>query len=144
MVSLDPARRTAWETALSVHAQQLALTSKTKTTTPNPTPPTAASATSMADISQPQAPAETPRAPPDAAGVGGNNAVPHRAADASTSKTSLNDDLPPLIDMETYSSTAYKSRVMAAHVVEQLGRHRNDGIRSPSIVGLQGPQGCGK
>jgi hypothetical protein len=54
------------------------------------------------------------------------------------------DSRPPLKDGETYISTSYKARIMGSHIAKHLESHRSEGKKGPLMVGLQGPQGCGK
>lgn len=51
---------------------------------------------------------------------------------------------PPPLAGETYASTSYKARLVAAHIASQLKQHRASGSTEPLLVGMQGPQGSGK
>ena len=67
---------------------------------------------------------------------------PTRAVDRNNMSTV--DSRPPLENGETYISTSYKARIMGSHIAKHLESHRSEGRKGPLMVGLQGPQGCGK
>lgn len=52
--------------------------------------------------------------------------------------------LPPLEPGESYSSTSYKTRDIGARILSYHKEHVAKGNKGPLMVGLQGPQGCGR
>ncbi|WVQ71408.1 hypothetical protein IAR50_000944 [Cryptococcus sp. DSM 104548] len=53
-------------------------------------------------------------------------------------------DLPPLKEGEDYTSTSYKIRIIGDFLSSQVLEWKKKGEKGPLMVGLQGPQGCGK
>ena len=52
-----------------------------------------------------------------------------------------------MAEVEDTTTTAYKSRIIGGHISKQLYKHKLQHVgadRPPLMVGLQGPQGCGK
>lgn len=148
LISLDPARRGEWETALAKQVEETA----TSTSADIP----AVAPVISADTELPEnSSAQTASAQPatSAKGIASTQPDSTVAADQTISSPStvvehapvpLKADLPPAQEGETYSSTSYKARLFTEHIVEQLERHRKEGQKGPLMVGLQGPQGCGE
>lgn len=136
-ISLDPAKRQVWQNAFyersavndssagASMAEEASVPRTKQSSSPNPTISSlpVSSTTAVLNTSTP---------------------VPHD----TTVRPSLTDppnlDLPPLQKGETYSSTSYKIRIVGQHIASQLELHRKEGKKAPLMVGLQGPQGCGK
>lgn len=128
-ISLDPARRTTWEAELGKQSAQRSADKPAGTASSKrePSPPPVIQEAVKAEI--PPVPVASSSAPP-------------KTAESAPEQPSL--DVPALQGDETYSSTAYKARLIAQHIKGDLERHRKSGAKEPMYVGLQGPQGCGK
>ncbi|WWC85325.1 uncharacterized protein L201_000187 [Kwoniella dendrophila CBS 6074] len=150
LITLDPARRHVWEGKVEEYQRNSSRTSsKHSDTIPeissSPNPPTS---TIQANIPQDtpeidgkyelghQSPAHdtpSPSTQSSAADSQGNTSIPIQTS-----------NVPKLDNEETYSSTSYKSRIVADYLAIEFARHRSGGGTEPLMVGLQGPQGCGK
>ena len=147
-ISLDPARRSMWESALKKKEPSISAV----------TPPSmAADDASMSASEHLITAAELDSAPDPAASVDTqimattaskpNEPVVPRVAKLSVETSppvEPSEDRLPLQGEETYASTSYKSRIIGLHIEDQLERHRNKGNKGPLMVALQGPQGCGE
>ncbi|WVR05042.1 hypothetical protein IAU60_002054 [Kwoniella sp. DSM 27419] len=94
-----------------------------------------------------ETPAQSAPLPSQPASLATAEPVPEcETAPAKTddSVPSARADLPPLQDAETYSSTTYKARIASEYLAAQVSEHKRAGRTGPLMVGLQGPQGCGK
>ncbi|WWD15778.1 hypothetical protein CI109_100201 [Kwoniella shandongensis] len=143
-ISLDPSRRGVWE------AQVAKLSSERGTGSITESMPTTAIAQSQ---SEPSVPSPATPIPTSSADNSQSTAIPAPAPSVaespkfpppSATKTQTNPALPPLHDDETYASTSYKARILSDFIATQVADHRKTGGKSPLMVGLQGPQGCGK
>jgi hypothetical protein len=168
-VSLDPSRREAWLKAVEEGRQKIAAAAGVESApAPAPAPaaappqPPAAVATPAAPAAPAPAPVENTvakaaepepatTAPPAAAtaiatGTATAAAVAVAATTAPTASTTTpsSTSLPPLEYGETYSSTSYKARNVGERILEYRKTHLSSGSKGPLMVGLQGPQGCGK
>ena len=131
-ISLDPAKRSSWESTLKEASAKSAMPVKAVTEP-------ASEATPKAPVvSAPEPPPEPDSAPLPTEKTTSGETLPTVSSSTGT------DDLPPLADGETHASTSYKVRLIAHHIGEQLDDHRISGSKTPLMVGLQGPQGCGK
>ena len=127
-MSLDPSRRGVWEKALASEA------SATPAFQNRSEPLSGPSSTTPAQTAS--APAAAPLSTRDQ--TKSDSSPTSRAANPTPSP-----DLPPLAEGETYASTSYKVRIIGDHIASQLSGARAYPKR-PLMVGLQGPQGCGK
>lgn len=155
--SLDPERRGQWEKAVDagkvkwaaagaagVAAATAAATTngapkETAKPAPEPATPAAPAAAPAPAAAAPAAEPSKPMSPPAAA----TTATPPTTK-ASSSTTTPVPGLPALKDGETYSSTEYKIRLIGDKLVEFQKQHAARGDKGALMVGLQGPQGCGK
>lgn len=135
-VSLDPARRGAWESAL-IRSSERPDSNRTAEGADSSKTTSTGVAKGVDTVSGTTA-AETMQSGSEA-----TEAKSQTAATDSASKPSI-DDLPPLRNGETHASTSYKVRIMGHHIGEQLEEHRKLGGEGPLMIGLQGPQGCGR
>ncbi|OCF44702.1 actin cross-linking [Kwoniella heveanensis CBS 569] len=150
--TLDPARRGSWEDRVrqwekvhdgagsAANADQATTTSKSAVTEPS------APETSVPDDGGRPSPSQ-----PTLSAESDSHKSSEPIQDPATSSSnmssasqSLNPDVPPLQDGETYVSTDYKGRIASEYLAAELERHRKHGNKGPLMVGLQGPQGCGK
>ncbi|WVQ77976.1 hypothetical protein IAT38_000057 [Cryptococcus sp. DSM 104549] len=148
-ISLDPSRRGAWEAQVAkLSAERQANPSSTTapsqpstSTTPAPAPaePSPAPTTTASTASPTPAPTSTAAAQPKAP-----EPSPTPAVAPSTPKAKVDPNLPALVGDETYASTSYKARIISDHLAAQIAEHKSKGEKGPLMVGLQGPQGCGK
>ncbi|ORX39705.1 putative actin cross-linking [Kockovaella imperatae] len=127
-ISLDPSRRGFWEEKLAHSATRKSSSNQQQGATRENEPK-----------SQP-----TPGAIPSAAGTSPSPAIQPATATTVSSPAATDPSLPPLEKDETYASTSYKVRVIGNFITEQVDRHKKAGGKGPIIIGLQGPQGCGK
>ncbi|KAK4689936.1 coronin-7, partial [Tremellales sp. Uapishka_1] len=135
-ISLNPSKRGVWEKELGKRkaAEPTTTTLRAETTEtkvesgkvasppvpPNTNPPPVQEAKTAIELKQSMVPLPT------------------------AAVTAPNPDLPPLQAGEDLSSTSYKVRIIGEHIIGQLQIHKDGGSNGPIMVGLQGPQGCGK
>ncbi|KAK8869948.1 hypothetical protein IAR55_000517 [Kwoniella newhampshirensis] len=149
-ISLDPARRGLWEAQVATYVSGKGTISSAKsasTTMPAashgldaPTPDPAASSTTTV-VNNSSESASLPVSSPTEAQNVSKAVEPGRTAAVESSPSS---NLPPLLKDETYVSASYKARIVSEYIAEQVERHKASGSKAPLMVGLQGPQGCGK
>ena len=132
LISLDPARRRVWEKQLENGDQK-------SDTAPITSSSTHGKGFKESDLSSP-----TPHhVEPSIVSAASSTVATTNKPEVETSITPT-AVLPPLQPNETHCSTSYKARIISHHIAQQLERHRNQDKRGPLMVGLQGPQGCGK
>ncbi|WVF72470.1 hypothetical protein IAT40_007285 [Kwoniella sp. CBS 6097] len=131
--TLDPARRGSWE-------DRVKLWTKHHPSKHTETPKSSASATSI--LESPTSALSHKAASPQATDTTSDIALP--STKVPIAAKSNNPILPPLQGDETYISTDYKGRIASEYLASELDRHRKQGRKGPLMVGLQGPQGCGK
>ncbi len=145
-VSLDPARRGTWESGLARTAPQPLNTTLRESADSGPVgsqlAPQASQTVVVEQASEPTQVTSTERTSAFASDTADDH--PSTPQAASSLSPIPSDDLPPLQGSETYASSSYKARVIGNHITEQLVRYRNGSPHGPLMVGLQGPQGCGK
>lgn len=150
-VSLDPTRRGEWDKRLGAYSPAPA-SSTTKSNvqptsdpSPNmakPDPESEARAVSPEPSPEPKSPAT--HAPKAAGGTTASTSASGKpGAESPGTDPSISDGLPKPRDGEDYTSTSYKVR----NICERLEQYRKEHVKDhkgPLMVGLQGPQGCGK
>ncbi|KIR37980.1 actin cross-linking [Cryptococcus deuterogattii 99/473] len=131
-ISLNPSRRGTWETQVENLAKERQNATLSKESADKPV---------LTTISEAQSskPENVPLAP-------GASAVQSAPSTSQKSKYEpvANPNLPSLHGDEDYSSTSYQARIIADYLVDQVTKHKSMGNKGPLMVGLQGPQGCGK
>nr|XP_019042887.1 actin cross-linking [Kwoniella bestiolae CBS 10118]OCF21817.1 actin cross-linking [Kwoniella bestiolae CBS 10118] len=137
--SLDPSRRSTWEGRIKEYKETSA---KSK---PSASISTAQSAPAPM-VSAPKQALPTATTPPSTISSDEPSVDNGKPRDnlASASSTKTNTNLPSLENGETYSSTSYKSRIVADYLAGEYERHKQGNSSGPLMAGLQGPQGCGK
>ncbi|OCF72031.1 actin cross-linking [Kwoniella mangroviensis CBS 8886] len=139
-ITLDPSRRSTWEGRIEEYR-------KSSGNVPAGSLQTAADPSSEPTVEKLTVPEQdaipkTSDSPPQP-----NKANPvTENAQIASSTASLNSStrLPPLESDEIYSSTTYKSRIVADYLADEYEKRKSGGNKRPLLVGLQGPQGCGK
>lgn len=151
-VSMDPSRRGEWEQAIKAAESRTSAASKQSSSSdpiPNPEPtPAPAPAPASAPTPMPPKvshaaamPAPSPTKPTSRSAL----APPAPSPIATLSTTPPPPSYPPQLEEgETYSSTSYKIRNVGDHILAYQKAHASSGDKTPLMVGLQGPQGCGK
>ncbi|OXB39193.1 actin cross-linking [Cryptococcus neoformans] len=162
-ISLDPSRRGAWETQVeNLLKERPAVSLPSKKPTDKPVSATV----SEAQSSKPENVPLTPSASAVPSGAPTQETKPKPSSTAPTPsqmsfkktpsdyepapineirpKSIASANLPSLLDDEDYSSTSYKVRIIADYLADQVTKHKSKGNKGPLMVGLQGPQGCGK
>ncbi|WVQ70262.1 uncharacterized protein L199_008488 [Kwoniella botswanensis] len=142
-LTLDPSRRSTWERRIQDYRSSVGTASAGPLDPPAQpaSEPTTANTTSGTVAQQDPTPQQPDSAPHTEKAI----AVIEKAQIASTTTSlNINTSLPPLEGDETYSSTAYKSRIVADYLAGEYEKRKNGGDKRPLFVGLQGPQGCGK
>ncbi|WRT66968.1 uncharacterized protein IL334_003933 [Kwoniella shivajii] len=151
-VTLDPARRNTWEGRIEEYKKQrgnLSIPSATSVMAPEVTvrSSVAASAVTANSGSAETASNTTPPSNVTLDSSVAKDAISKSSSPSSTEskpKITINPKLPLLQDNETYSSTSYKSRIVADYLAVEFEKHKGSDEKGPLMVGLQGPQGCGK
>jgi hypothetical protein len=136
-ISLDPSRRGSWEAELARRSQAVAETSPALKAV-SATTATPSSASTLAPDFKPSNESVHPVSAPTPAPDSTTTPLIPEPQSSSTSVPA------PFAEPESTSSTRYKARIITEHIVEQLEVHRTQGKSGPLMVGLQGPQGCGK
>ncbi|WWC61287.1 uncharacterized protein I303_103868 [Kwoniella dejecticola CBS 10117] len=143
-ISLDPSSRNVWEDRFKKYKQKTGKSQSALTTLDSPS-------TENAQYQRPEA--SVMLAEDSATAAINTKAVAQETPSAAISSSSIaseapstgiNPDLPPLAQDESYSSTSYKSRIVADYLADEFQKHRDSNLKEPLFVGLQGPQGCGK
>lgn len=151
-VSLDPERRDAWQKVVEEGKQKLAsgvpaaaVAVAAPVSTPAPAAPAPAPAAASVPTPPPVTKAVEPVTPPSGTPprAGTPASVPAKAPPPSL-PASVTSGVPPLEPGESYASTSYKIRNIGERVLGYHKEHVAKGIKGPLMVGLQGPQGCGK
>ncbi|WVQ98469.1 hypothetical protein IAU59_005595 [Kwoniella sp. CBS 9459] len=154
LFTLDPARRGSWEDRVKQWTREHTFAASTSTgarATHKPVAAASASTTSHQSNSD-SIPSSAPAPPQTSASSPSFSTKPTEPSQGQTSLSkdrsstydSVNPNIPPLQDGETYISTDYKGRIASEYLARELQRHRKQGRKGPLMVGLQGPQGCGK
>lgn len=152
-VSLDPTRRREWEERLSTpslvqNASEPPVAEESLGSNQRSSSSTANRSSAAAPAPQPAQPNPKDEAralspePSSVKAATGTVSVP-TSVESPTMSASVTDSLPPLRNGEDYSSTSYKVRVICEQL-EQIRREHVKGHKGPLMIGLQGPQGCGK
>lgn len=163
--SADPERRGAWEKSVeegmakwtagggAAVAGVSAVTAAAQSTASSPSPagaPRAASpvnpaspVTHASPVKSSPAPARSPSPTKAHSPSPTKAASPAKSTPPSLPGTITNPNLPALQGHETYTSTPYKVRLITDKLVGFQKEHAARS-KSPLMVGLQGPQGCGK
>lgn len=147
-VSLNPERRGEWERSVGAGKGKWSKSTSTSkpaevqpATAPATTAPTSAKAVFPSDIEKMER-VETPAAlKPTGWGKSGES-PPAKAAPAPASAPLGATSAPK--EGETASSTSYKVRLISDFLDKFTKEYRASGSSCPLMVGLQGPQGCGK
>lgn len=148
-VSLDPTRRGEWEKSIASYAPA----PPSSTTKSNAQPPQESLPSPARPDPKSEARAVSPEPSPElekkseptlaAAAAGSAPAASKPAAETSSSGPAASEELPKPKEGEDYASTSYKVRNVCERLEEFRKEHVKD-HKGPLMVGLQGPQGCGK
>lgn len=146
-VSLDPTRRGEWEKRLASYSPAAPSSTTKSSAQPPPEPSPNMARPDQEDPARAVSPEPSPEpkqqpTPAPAAAAAITSASQPKSASETKPSTS-SDDLPKPQNGEDYASTSYKVR----NVGEQLEQFRKEHVKDhkgPLMVGLQGPQGCGK
>ena len=129
-ISLDPSRRSQWEQDLTRNGMTSSSAVEQKIPEAKPTPlvPKSESAgqATPKEAAQPEQTTPGPQAPKGAI------------------ETMDGRSPPKPIEGQTFATTGYKARLVSDYIGSQLSEHRLSKKAGPLMVGLQGPQGCGK
>ncbi|WWC69610.1 uncharacterized protein I206_103553 [Kwoniella pini CBS 10737] len=138
-ISLDPSKRNIWEDRIKAYKE------KTTQAQSAPDPVKPKSTSNPLNGTDQSSPTSLPAPTVTVANSESPSTEPTTSPPTQIKETfSNNTDLPALLKDEDYSSTSYKSRIVADYLAEEFERHKSDAANGPLFVGLQGPQGCGK
>lgn len=150
LISLDPSRRGIWEKRLAEYSPERSEDGAQATTVPSEATPArhsevleeAKPVVAVSDTSQ-SLPADSPvsKSAPQVTAVQQTSTTSQAQTNTAVTQSGSR---PSLEGSETYSSVKYKAKIMGRHIAQQLERHRGEKKQGPLMVGLQGPQGCGK
>ncbi|WVO12726.1 hypothetical protein L204_100334 [Cryptococcus depauperatus] len=139
LISLDPSRRHIWEEKIEKLSKAKAIDSDASITKQIMSESTNSQTDGIPCVSVIPNSSSAP-----AAEAASPFVVSSTFLAAATPPVTLDSDLPPLFGNENHTSPMYKVRIMGDFLIAQAYEHRRNGGKGPLMVGLQGPQGCGK